>query len=156
MEEKLEYGECYICLEDTPLLSQCFCVKRYLCENCLEKLRIYNYKQCTVCHAYYPKMLLDQIQIRFSFEDQPSENYELTETYGCTPCCLRPRAERHNPKYCLLDFLVHIFCIYVFMLIASCGSNPHATCYGWNIINFFFPAVVVYLLACALLSVVRR
>ena len=51
MDEKLEFGECYICLEDTPLLSQCHCVKRFLCENCMEKLRIYKYKQCTVCNA---------------------------------------------------------------------------------------------------------
>jgi len=153
MDEKLEFGECYICLEDTPLLSQCYCVKRFLCENCIEKLRIYKYKQCTVCNAYYPKMLEEahEINIRFSFEDEI-----ISENYSCTPCCLRPRSERHKPKYCLMDFLVHVVCVYVFMIISSCSLSPINQCYGWNIVNYFLPSVIVYFCICALLSMVRR
>lgn len=152
MDEKLEFGECYICLEDTPLLSQCLCKKRYLCENCMEKLRIYNYKKCTVCHATFPKAheLEYSIDIPITFE----ETIELD--YSCTPCCLRPRRERNKPKYCCMDFTTHICCIYIFMLLSSCIFNPNDQCYGWNIVNYFFPSVVVYSIICTFLTVVRR
>ena len=154
MEEKLEFGECYICLEDTPLLSQCFCVQRFLCENCMEKLRIYNYRECTVCHAKYPKTVSEErIDIQFDLEQE--EQIE-NDKYACTPCCLRPKRHRHNPKYCALDTCVHIFCIYSFMLVSSCTVNFTNTCYGWSIMSYFFPSIIAYAIICTFLAVVRR
>lgn len=151
MDETLEFGECYICLEDTPLLSQCLCKKRFLCENCMEKLRIYKYKQCTVCHATYPKLVEEEhIDIQFVVEE------EVEEDFRCVPCCLRPKRERHKPKYCLLDFMTHVCCIYFMMLTGSCVSLPHPQCYSWNIMGFFFPALITYVVICLLLSMVRR
>lgn len=151
MDETLEFGECYICLEDTPLLSQCLCKKRFLCENCMEKLRIYKHKQCTVCHAYYPKILEEEhIDIHFVVEQ------EVEKDFCCTPCCFRPKRERHKPKYCLLDFMTHVCCIYLMMLTGSCVSTLNHQCYGWNIVNYFFPALITYMLICFLLVMVRR
>lgn len=150
MDEKLRFGECYICLEDTPLLSQCLCVERYLCENCMEKLRIYNYKKCTVCHTSYPKRV-DQETIDIQFLNEEEEE----EDYSCVPCCLRPKIERHKPKYCLFDLLTHICCVYSFMLIISCSVHPVQQCYGWNVVYYFLPAVVLYIVVTGLLATIR-
>ena len=97
MDRELEFGECYICLEDTPLLSQCLCNNRFLCENCMEKLRIYKYKKCTVCHAYYPKRLDQTIDIQIPHIQIPLEDESITGNYACTPSCLRPRSESNYP-----------------------------------------------------------
>ena len=147
MDDILNFGECYICLEDTPLLSPCKCVERYLCENCMEKLRIYNYKRCTVCGTKYPKVYEEIIDVHIDIEPD--------EEFTCLPCCLRKRGERHLPKYCILDLFVHIVCIYIIMIIASCWTATQF-CYGMNSLHFFVPACVAYFVFCALVIYFRR
>lgn len=147
MDEVLKFGECYICLEETPLMSQCSCIDRYLCENCEEKLRIYNYKYCTVCKDVYPKFqkIID-IEV----------NIEPVEESGYTLCCFRNQRQRHQPKYCFFDMLVHIFCTYVIMIVISCSVNLNNHCYSWGAIYYLFPALVIYFIVCAFLVSCRR
>ena len=152
MDEELEFGECYICLEDTPLLSQCLCIKRFLCENCMEKLRIYDYKKCTVCKSMYPKLHDTECNIDIPIH---IESVELVD-YTFTPCCLRPKRERNKPKYCCMDLTTHVCSIYIIMLLSSCIFNPNDKCYGWKTVNYFFTSIVAYCIICTFLTVIVR
>lgn len=146
MEELLKFGECYICLEETPLLSQCECVERYLCENCIEKLRIYNYKFCTVCRAKYPKIYEEEsIDIDIDVEFQ-------RETFTCKPCCLRKRSERRHPKYCAMDFAFHILAVSIMTITSSCIINPTDKCYQLDAVVFLLPCIMAYFAICAVLA----
>ncbi len=145
MEEVLKFGECYVCLEETPLLSQCACVERYLCENCMEKLRVYNYNICTVCRAKYPKMYEESIDIDIDVEVQ-------RVTFTFKPCCLRRRRERHHPKYCFTDCTFHIVAVYFITIASSCITNPNHQCYRWNGIHYLFPSLVGYFILCGILA----
>ena len=145
MEDLLKFGECYICLEETPLLSQCECVERYLCENCMEKLRIYNYNFCTVCRAKYPKMYEESIDIDIDVEVQ-------RVTFTFKPCCLRRRSERHHPKYCFTDCTFHIVAVCFITITSSCSTNPNHKCYRWNAVNYLFPSLAGYFVLCGFLA----
>jgi hypothetical protein len=143
MEDVLKFGECYICLEDTPLLSQCDCVERYLCENCVLKLQMYNYKECTVCKVRFP-MFLREDSIEIDFDDLEPERYVYK------PWCCRKRNERRNPKYCLVDMLFHTVMVIAFTFSSSCLVRSNHLCYSWNAVDFFLPSLVAYTALCML------
>lgn len=157
MEDKLVFQECYICLEETPLRSQCQCKDRFLCENCMEKLRIYKYKRCTVCNTLYPKPFRQE-DIKEYHHDMIDIHMEIPMTGPSRyiPCCLRSSRERHKPKYCCYDCFVHIFCIYFITLVISCFSVPGNTCYQWDMLQYVFGAIVAYILLVVLVGVLCR
>lgn len=139
-------GDCFICFEETPLLSPCLCKNVYLCENCLEKLRIYNFTECKVCNSEYPKKNYQtEIDINFLLNEERHPNYSLT------PCCFRPRSERGNPKYCLFDMFTHLICIYLIMITISCVSND-SECYGIQVLWFTLPALIIYIIISLIIS----
>ena len=148
-------GECYICFEETPLLSPCLCKNVFLCENCIVKLSMYNFKKCKVCNTDYPKSYETNIDINILLNDDTTHNDERTHNYSFTPCCLRPRSERGNPKYCLFDFFVHILCIYVIMIITSCSITPDSQCYGIDAVWYFLPSLLLYIMIAIVLSITR-
>lgn len=146
MEDNLKFGECYICLEETPLLSQCDCVELYLCENCIEKLRIYGFKNCTVCRAKYPKFYEEIIDIDIDFDIQPDTN-------TCKPCCLRGRSERHH---CMFDFAFHTLIVSALTIATSCINNHTRQCYGWAAFDYLLPCIIAYFCICAILTSICR
>jgi len=161
MEDKLVFQECYICLEETPLRSQCQCKDRFLCENCMEKLRIYKYKRCTVCNTLYPKPFREEMEdVKEYHHDMIDVHMEIPirqrSRLTYTPCCLRSARDRHEPKYCFYDCFFHIFCIYFIMLATSCISNPEDSCYQWDMLQYAFLSVIAYMLLTILLGLLCR
>lgn len=159
MEDKIVFQECYICLEETPLRSQCQCKDRFLCENCMEKLRIYKYKRCTVCNTLYPKPFREEI------EELKEYHHEMIDVHmeipirprlRYSPCCLRSGRDRYAPKYCCYDCFFHVFCIYFIMLATSCISSPGNRCYQVDMIQYLFGSIIVYILLVILLGLLCR
>ena len=147
---KEESGECFICLEETPLLSPCLCKNVYLCENCVVKLRLYNFNECKVCGSDYPEPFETDIDINIILTNERGDKFSFL------PCCLRPRSSRGDFKQCVFDFFIHTLCIYLIMVLISCSVTFDSYCYGQSLIWYFIPSLLIYIMSVTFLSSVRR
>ena len=128
-------GECYICLEQTNALSPCNC-NSYLCVNCLEKLRIYEYKICTVCRIALPFYVEEEIVLH-----KPKE---LPCLYYFIPFHCRPVRYRYMKRYVLVELLFHLAAMASLLLLFSCVIMNVDQCYTVNLFIFFFPCMIIY------------
>jgi len=133
--------ECYICLEYTDQTSPCKCTSRFLCENCLLKLKLYDYKQCTVCKDAFPINDDEIIDIDLLVIDPPSD-------CTCKPICCRRGAARRDPKYCGLDTLIYV-CGVVSLTFFICILR--GGCDDKGIMGSFVLSIVAYSFVASLL-----
>lgn len=134
-------GECYICLEETFFQSPCKCTNLPLCENCLEKLRIYNYKECKVCKEKYPLREEEVIDIKIEEIQRPT-------VHRYTPYCCRRYLEKTNVVFCFIDILINILAFLFVLFTMSClllhfdkyqCTDPEA------LLISFFPSLISYI-----------
>lgn len=129
-------NECYICLEFTDQNSPCKCIGLHLCENCLLKLKLYNYKECTLCRDVFPiheDEIID-IELFVNGLDPPSD-------CTCKPICCRRGAARRDPKYCGLDTLINA-CGVISLTFFICFLR--GGCDDKGILGSFVFSIVVY------------
>lgn len=134
-------GECYICLEETFFQSPCKCINRPLCENCLEKLRIYNYKECKVCKEKFPPREEEVIEIKIEQIQRPNEH-----TY--TPYCCRAYLEKSHPIVCIIDLIINLLAFFFVLFVLSCLliDTGDYSCTDPRALMFtFFPSLISYI-----------
>lgn len=107
--------ECYICLEPTSSVSPCVCVKRHLCANCLQKLKLYEFDTCTVCRSPFP--------------EEPRA----------------PRIVDRLPQHCVCECFSHVFVVVALCFLFSCALEERDMCYGLPLLDYVFTSIVVYL-----------
>ena len=128
--------ECYICLELTSDMSPCDC-KSFLCINCLEKLRIYEYYQCTVCKKTMFILQQEEEQIQ---EKLPILLYLI-------PYCCRSKKYKQTKykRYYCCEFVFHLFFFCCFSIFTSCMIFQNDQCYyPTSVVNIIFPCIIIY------------
>lgn len=113
---------CYICCEETKFISPCQCNGLYLCLDCLEKLRIYKFRNCTICEYPYPppESGYDDESVMSKEEiDAILDRLEARDSmWHLFPVNCRPRRYREK-RILFLELSFHGICIYGLSCVVS-------------------------------------
>ena len=139
---------CYICCEDTEYISPCQCNGLPLCQNCLEKLRIYKFKTCTICNYPYPppeggyeeEFIMTKEEINLILDRLESQD----SMWHLLPVHCRPRTYREKRMFCL-EIIFHSICVYTLSCIASQIEHPSLKWYAIYAFHSFIFGILAYL-----------
>ena len=140
--------ECYVCCDDTDFFSTCQCVELRLCLNCLEKLRLFQYRTCTICKYPYPPPeggYIDDIKLTKQEIDLILERFEREESvWHMLPVQCRPRRYREKRRL-IVEIFFHVFCIYFLSCVASQVEQSNSSWYDVKNVYNVLIGCIVYL-----------
>lgn len=83
---------CYVCFEECNTASPCGCKNMYLHPDCLETLRIYDHRGCTVCKVAFPPSETPS-ETPYILSDEDDEPVEISMFWYALPYAMRPSTD---------------------------------------------------------------
>lgn len=102
---------CYVCFEECNTASPCGCKNMYLHSDCLETLRIYDHRGCTVCKVAYPPSETPS-ETPYILSDEDDEPVEISMFWYALPYAMRPSSDLPYSEWS--EFFRGLVTIYAF------------------------------------------